>query len=284
MMIVIYLAESIQINQRSGKVFDFGDRSYIMGILNVTPDSFSDGGEYYDLEQAVERAKEMVAQGADIIDVGGESTRPGAEKVTPREELARIKPVVKTLVEEIEVPISVDTYKPEVAQGVLEVGADMINDVRGLQWDAKMAEIVANYGVPVVIMHNGRFNKSKKDIIARIKNFLRESIRTAKKAGIKEENIILDPGIGFGISQFENKEIMRRLSEIKRLGYPVLLGTSRKSMLGEILDLPPQERVEGTVATSVIGVEQGVDLFRVHDVAENLQAVKVADAIFRQKE
>ncbi|MGM0369803.1 MAG: dihydropteroate synthase [Bacillota bacterium] len=265
-------------------MFAFGDRSYIMGILNITPDSFSDGGEYYDLEQAVERAKEMVAQGADIIDVGGESTRPGAEKVDQEEELARIKPVVKTLVEEIEVPISVDTYKPEVAGGVLEVGADMINDVRGLQGDSKMAEIVADYGVPVVIMHNGRFNKSKKDIIVRIKKFLRESIRAAKKAGIKEENIILDPGIGFGISQFENKEIMRRLSEIKRLGYPVLLGTSRKSMLGEILDLPPQERVEATVATSVIGVEQGVDLFRVHDVAENLQAVKVADAIFRQKE
>jgi len=265
-------------------VFDFGDRSYIMGILNVTPDSFSDGGEYYDLEQAVDRAKEMVAQGADIIDVGGESTRPGAEKVNPKEELARIKPVVKTLVEEIEVPISVDTYKPQVARGVLEAGADMINDVRGLQWDSAMAEVVADYGVPVVIMHNGRFKESNKDIIARIKNFLRESIRAAKKAGIKEENIILDPGIGFGISQFENKEIMRRLSEIKRLGYPVLLGTSRKSMLGEILNLPPQKRVEGTVATSVIGVEYGVDIFRVHDVAENLQAVKVADAIFRQKE
>ena len=265
-------------------MFDFGDRSYIMGILNVTPDSFSDGGEYYDVEAAVTHAKEMVAEGADIIDVGGESTRPGAKKITPQEEIERIKPVIKALVEEIEVPISVDTYKPQVAREVLELGVDMINDVRGLQWDSEMAKVVAEYDVPIVIMHNGRGNDSKKDIIIAIKTFLRESIRMAKKAGVKEENIILDPGIGFGISQFENKEIMRRLSEIKRLGYPLLLGTSRKSMLGEILDTPAEERVEGTVATTVMGIMQGVDIFRVHDVAENLQAAKVTDAIWRQEE
>ncbi|MGM0501714.1 MAG: dihydropteroate synthase [Bacillota bacterium] len=265
-------------------MFEFGNRSYIMGILNVTPDSFSDGGEYYDVEKAVKRAQEMVAQGADIIDIGGESTRPGAQKVTPQEEIDRIKPVIEAVVKNIEVPISVDTYKPEVAQAMLEAGVDMINDVRGLQWDPKMAEVVAQYDVPIVIMHNGRGNDSNKDIIAAIKTFLRESIREAKKAGVKEKNIILDPGIGFGISQFENREIMRRLDEIKRLGYPLLLGTSRKSMLGEILDVPPQERVEGTVATTVMGIMQGVDIFRVHDVAENLQAAKVTDVIWRSEE
>ena len=265
-------------------MFDFGDRSYVMGILNVTPDSFSDGGEYYDVEEAVKRAKEMVAQGADIIDIGGESTRPGAKKVTPEEEINRIKPVIKALVEEIEVPISIDTYKPEVAREMLEVGADIINDVRGLQWDLEMASVVAEYDVPVVIMHNGRGNDAKQDIITAVKGFLRESIRIAKKAGVKEKNIILDPGIGFGISQAQNRELMRRLSEIKQLGYPVLLGTSRKSMLGEILDLPPQERVEGTVATTVMGIMQGVDIFRVHDVSENLQAAKVTGAILNEEE
>ncbi|MFO7818879.1 MAG: dihydropteroate synthase [Halanaerobacter sp.] len=265
-------------------MFDFGSRSYIMGILNITPDSFSDGGDYYNIAEAVTRATEMAAQGADIIDIGGESTRPGAKKVTPQEELKRIKPVIEAVVQEVDVPVSVDTYKPQVARAALELGADMINDVRGLQWDEEMAEVIAEYDVPVVIMHNGRGNNSKQDIITAIKNFLRESIRTAKKAGVKEKNIILDPGIGFGISQSENKVIMRRLSELKRLGYPILLGTSRKSMLGEILDLPPKERVEGTVATTVMGIMQGVDIFRVHDVEENLQAAKVADAIYKEKE
>lgn len=265
-------------------MFDFGSRSYIMGILNITPDSFSDGGDYYNIDEAVQRAQEMAAEGADIIDIGGESTRPGAQKVTPQEELERIKPVIEAVVQEVDLPVSVDTYKPQVARAALELGADMINDVRGLQWDEEMAEVIADYDVPVVIMHNGRGNNSKQNIITAIKTFLRESIRTAKKAGVKERNIILDPGIGFGISQSENKEIMRRLSELKRLGYPILLGTSRKSMLGEILDLPPKERVEGTVATTVMGIMQGVDIFRVHDVEENLQAVKVADAIYREKE
>mgnify|MGYP006273612161 CR=1 FL=1 len=265
-------------------MFEFGNRSYIMGVLNITPDSFSDGGDYYDIEQAVKRAKEMEAEGADIIDIGGESTRPGAEKITPQEELDRIKAVIKAVKKEVEVPVSVDTYKPEVAKEVLALGVDMINDVRGLQWDVEMANVIAQYDVPIVIMHNGRGNNSKQDIIIALKKFLRESIRIAKKAGVKEKNIILDPGIGFGISQFENKEIMRRLSEIKRLGYPLLLGTSRKSMLGKILDLPPKDRIEGTVATTVMGIMQGVDIFRVHDIPENLQAAKVTDAIYRTEE
>ncbi|WP_408954965.1 dihydropteroate synthase [Natroniella sp. ANB-PHB2] len=263
-------------------MFDFGSKTYIMGILNLTPDSFSDGGEYFQKDEAVERAKKMVAQGADIIDIGAESTRPGSEKVSAAEELRRLTPVLNKLVAEIGVPISVDTYKAEVAKEVLGLGVDIINDVRGLQWDEDMAQVIAEYDVPVVAMYNGRFCNDRGDIIGSIKNFLRKSIDLAKGAGVKEKNIILDPGIGFGISAEESMEIVRRLSELKGLGHPLLLGTSRKSMLGEILDLPPKERVEGTVATTVMGIMHGVDIVRVHDIKENLRAAQVTDAIFRK--
>lgn len=263
-------------------MFDFGQRSYIMGILNVTPDSFSDGGDFFDLASAVQHAQAMVTEGADIIDIGGESTRPGAEKIDAEEELRRILPVIKALVKEVDVPISVDTYKAKVAQAVLAAGVDIINDIWGLQWDQDLADVVAQYDVPVIIMHNGRNSENKGDIIKAVKRYFVKSIEIAKTAGIKEENIILDPGIGFGITHKQNVEIMRRLSDIKEMGYPVLLGTSRKSMLGNILELPAKERVEGTIATTVIGVEQGIDIFRVHDVKENLKAVKVVDAIYRK--
>ncbi|MCK8815811.1 dihydropteroate synthase [Natroniella sulfidigena] len=263
-------------------MFDFGSKTYIMGILNLTPDSFSDGGEYFQKDEAVKRAKKMVAQGADIIDVGAESTRPGSEKVSAEEELRRLTPVLNKLVAEIDVPISVDTYKAEVAKEVLELGVDIINDVRGLQWDEDMAQVIAEYDVPVVTMYNGRFCNHEGDIIESIKKSLCKSISLAKDAGVKEQNIILDPGIGFGISAEESMEIMRRLSELKKLGHPLLLGTSRKSMLGEILDLPPKERVEGTLATTVMGIMQGVDIVRVHDIKENLRGAQVTDAIFRK--
>jgi len=225
-------------------MFEFRKRSYIMGILNITPDSFSDGGKFFDVEEAVKHAHKMVAEGADIIDIGGESTRPGAEEVLVEDELKRIIPVLKRLIDEIEILISVDTYKAEVAKEVLELGVDIINDIWGLQWDQEMAGIVAEYDVPVVIMHNARSNKHRKNIIKSIKDFLKESISIAKKAGIKDKKIILDPGIGFGTTHEENVEIMRELSELKELGYPLLLGTSRKSMIGNILNLPFKERVE----------------------------------------
>ncbi|WP_027340840.1 dihydropteroate synthase [Halonatronum saccharophilum] len=262
-------------------MFDFGKKTYIMGILNVTPDSFSDGGEYYDIESALKQAKEMVVEGADIIDVGGESTRPGAKKVSVEDELSRIKPVIKRLVEELEVPISVDTYKPQVARAALEIGAHIINDVWGLQWDGKMAEVVAQYGVPVVIMHNQDGTEYNDDIIVEMKKFLAKSIKMAKEAGVEDKDIILDPGIGFGKTSEQNVEVMGRLSELKDLGYPILLGTSRKSMIGNILDLPPKKRVEGTLATTVMGIMHGVDIVRVHDVKENLRAALVSDAIVR---
>ncbi|PRX28899.1 dihydropteroate synthase [Orenia metallireducens] len=262
-------------------MFEFGKRTYIMGILNVTPDSFSDGGDYFNIEDAVSRAQEMVEQGADIIDIGAESTRPGAEKVSTEEEIRRLKPVIRAIKDKVDVPISIDTYKPEVAQAVLEMGVDIINDIWGLQWDGKMAKVVADYEVPVIIMYNGRDNQERTDIMEAMIDFLNKSIKLAKEAGVKDNNIILDPGLGFGTTQAENLEIMRNLVKLKGLGYPLLLGASRKRMIGRILDLPPKERVEGTVATTVMAIMQGIDIVRVHDVQENLRAAKVTDAIVR---
>ncbi|OCL25366.1 dihydropteroate synthase [Orenia metallireducens] len=262
-------------------MFEFGKRTYIMGILNVTPDSFSDGGDYFNIEDAVSRAQEMVEQGADIIDIGAESTRPGAEKVSAEEEIRRLKPVIKAIRDKVHIPISIDTYKPEVAKAVLEMGVDIINDVWGLQWDGKMAKVVADYDAPVIIMYNGRSDEERTNIMEAMIEFLNKSIKMAKETGVKDSNIILDPGVGFGTTQEENLEIMRNLSKLKDLGYPILLGTSRKRMIGRILDLPPKERVEGTVATTVMGIMQGVDIVRVHDVKENLRAAKVTDAIVR---
>ncbi len=258
-----------------------GTKTYIMGILNVTPDSFSDGGKFNELDQAVKHAKEMLEQGADIIDIGAESTRPGSAEVTAEEEIKRLLPIIDRLVAEVDAPISVDTYKASTAESCLERGAHMINDVWGLQRDLDMAGVVAKYNVPVTIMHNQIGTEYKADIMEEICRFLRRSINLALEAGVKPENIILDPGIGFGKTPGQNMEVMERLDELNYLGYPVLLGTSRKSMIGEILDLPPTERVEGTVATSVMGVIKGVDIVRVHDVVENYRALKVTDAIVR---
>lgn len=258
-----------------------GERTLVMGILNVTPDSFSDGGSYIDIDMAVERAREMAAQGADIIDIGAESTRPGAEKVPADDELQRLIPVVRRLAAEIDAPISVDTYKSEVAEQALLAGAHMINDVWGLQYDAKMAQVAAKYAVPVVVMHNQTNSEYAGDILAEIKRFLRKSLAIAEAAGVLAENLIVDPGLGFGKTADHNIEIMSRLGELNELGCPVLLGASRKSMIGKILDVPPEQRVEGTIATTVLGIVQGIDIVRVHDVQENLRAAKVTDAISR---
>lgn len=274
----------ISIKCGSNYVLNLGKRTYIMGILNITPDSFSDGGDFIDVEKAVEHAKNMVRDGADIIDVGGESTRPGALEVSAKEELKRILPVVGRLVKEVDVPVSVDTYKAQVAEEVLKAGAHMINDVWGLQRDRSMAEVIAKHQVPVIIMHNQKGTEYKNDLVEEIKLFLSKSIQIALAAGIKRENIIIDPGIGFGKNPEQNIQVMARLKELNDLGYPILLGTSRKSMIGKILDLPPKERVEGTIATTVLGIVQGVDIVRVHDVKENFRAARVTDAITRSKQ
>ena len=264
-------------------MLDYGKKTYIMGILNVTPDSFSDGGDYTNIDIAVNHAKEMIELGADMIDLGGESTRPGHKFVSAEEEISRIVPVIKRLKEEINVPISIDTYKSEVAEEALKLGVDMVNDVWGLTYDGKMADVVAKYDGEVCIMHNQEGTDYDKDIMEAIKEFLQNSIDMALKAGVKKEKIVLDLGIGFGKTYEQNIEVLERLGELRDLGYPVLLGTSRKSVLGKILEnSTPKERVNATVATTVLGVKDGVDIVRVHDVKENKEAAMVADAIYRR--
>lgn len=265
------------------ELFDFEKRTYIMGILNVTPDSFSDGGDFFHMEQAIAHAKDMVEWGADIIDVGGESTRPGYEVVSEEDEINRIVPIIRALKESLSVPVSIDTYKAAVADKALENGADMINDIWGLQKDERMAGVAGKYNAPVIVMHNRDTTEYDGDILEEIIRFLNVSVDLALSNGVVKSNIILDPGIGFGKTPEQNLHVMARLSELQVIGLPVLLGTSRKSMIGKILDLPPKERVEGTVATSVIGIMQGINILRVHDVKENYRAAKVADAIKRGK-
>lgn len=261
--------------------FDFGKRTYIMGILNVTPDSFSDGGKWNNIENAILHAKAMVEDGAEIIDIGGESTRPNHEAVDEAEEIRRIIPVIEALSKEVNVPISVDTYKGKVAELAIKAGAALINDVWGFKKDPYIAEVAAKYQVPCCLMHN-RDNTEYGNLIKDIIKDLNESINIALKAGVKKENIILDPGIGFAKTQEQNLETMSKLEQIRLLGYPVLLGTSRKRIIGNTLNLPVEERVEGTIATTVIGIEKRCDIIRVHDVKENKRASIMADAIYRR--
>ena len=271
-------------------MLDYGKRTYIMGILNVTPDSFSDGGDFNSVDKALTHAKEMVEEGADMIDIGGESTRtgytyvdsePGHTYVDSEEEIRRVVPVIKALKKEISLPMSIDTYKADVAEEALKLGVEMVNDVWGLRKDANMANVISKYDAEVCIMHNQDGTEYDKDIMESIKDFLNESIKMALDAGVKKEKIVLDPGIGFGKTFEQNLEVLRRLGELRDLGYPILLGTSRKSVIGNVLHLDPKDRVEGTVATTVLGIRDGVDIVRVHDVTENLRAAKMADAIYR---
>ncbi|MFV9511707.1 dihydropteroate synthase [Tepidibacillus sp. LV47] len=255
-----------------------GRQTLVMGILNVTPDSFSDGGKYNDLDRAIIHAKQMIEDGADIIDVGGESTRPGHQEVSLEEELKRVIPIIERLAKEISVPISVDTYKAEVAKKAIEAGAHIINDVWGFKKDKEMAKVAAELEVPVILMHN-RFDMNYQSLMDDIIKDLRESIQLALKAGVKEENIILDPGIGFAKTYEQNLVVMNRLDEIVSLGYPVLLGTSRKSMIGLTLNLPVDDRVEGTAATVALGIAKGCKIVRVHDVKEMKRIAKMMDAM-----
>ncbi|TCI42316.1 MULTISPECIES: dihydropteroate synthase [unclassified Exiguobacterium] len=251
----------------------------IMGILNVTPDSFSDGGRYNAVEQALEHAKRLVQDGADAIDVGGESTRPGAQFVTADQEIARVVPVIRRLKEELDVLISIDTYKPIVARAALEAGADIINDVWGSKWDDQsMAEVAKEFNVPIILMHN-RDNRNYGHFIEEVVGDIQESIAIARAAGVRDDQIWLDPGIGFAKDYNQNLELMNRLDVITNLGFPVLLGTSRKSFIGQTLDLPTEERVEGTVATTCLGIVKGCAWVRVHDVLENKRASRMMDAM-----
>ena len=261
-----------------GKTLTLGNRTLIMGILNITPDSFSDGGKYNDMAKAIEHANRMVEEGADIIDIGGESTRPDFTPVPLDVELERVIPLIERLSKEISVPISIDTYKAEVAKKAVEAGASIINDVWGFKKDNNIANVAAQLDVPVILMHNrveANYNLLMDDII----KDLRESIDIALHSGVKELNIILDPGIGFAKTYHDNLLVMNRLEEIVALGYPVLLGTSRKSMIGNTLDLPVTDRVEGTAATVALGIAKGCKIIRVHDIKEMKRVAKMMDAM-----
>lgn len=272
--------EKITIGNRE---FDVKNHTYVMGILNVTPDSFSDGGKYNQLDQALFHAEEMIGDGADIIDVGGESTRPGYTMIMEEEEIERTVPVVEALKARFDIPVSIDTYKGKVAKANIKAGADLINDIWGLKYDADMAGLIAKEKLPCCLMHN-RETANYKNFMKEMKEDLKETIRIAKDAGIKNKRIILDPGVGFGKTYDNNLEAIRCLKELEEMGYPVLLGTSRKSVIGLSLDLPSDQRMEGTLATTVMGVMEGAAFVRVHDVKENKRAIIMTEAVLGRKD
>lgn len=263
-----------------GKEFDTEHQTYIMGILNVTPDSFSDGGRYSRLDAALSHAEKMIKEGADIIDVGGESTRPGHVQITDEEETERVVPIIEALKKEFDIPVSVDTYKSRVARAALTAGANLVNDIWGLKYDPDMAAVIAESGAACCLMHN----RESVDYVRFIPEFLddmRECVRLADEAGIARDRILLDPGVGFGKTYEMNLEIISRLDIMHELKLPILLGTSRKSVIGLTLDLPAQEREEGTLVTTVFGVQKGCAFVRVHDVEKNKRAVKMTRALMQ---
>ena len=265
---------------RCGKTtFRWGERTYVMGIINVSPDSFSGDG-LSTVDAAVAQAQRFIAEDVDILDVGGESTRPNSAPITVEEELRRVIPVLERLAGKVNVPLSVDTYKYEVARRALDAGAEMLNDIWGLKLEPRLAKLAAERKVPIILMSNQR-DKPVKDIVPTVISDLKRAIDLALAAGVPWENIIVDPGVGFGKTLEQNLELVRRLDEIKVLGRPVLLGTSRKSMIGLVLDLPAEQRLEGTAASVAIGIAGGADIVRVHDVKEMMRVCKMSDAIVR---
>ncbi len=282
-----------------GKIFEWGSRTYVMGILNITPDSFSGDGLYQGgqaVAAALRQARHFVESGADILDVGGESTRPGAQPVSADEEKARVLPVIEALTTELDIPISIDSYKAEVVAAALEAGADLVNDVWALRADPDLGRLVSARSVPLVLMHNrsqpanaevrerlgGRYvGVEYKDLIEDIKRELMESVELAHQAGVADDKIILDPGIGFGKTVRQNLELLNRCGEIRSLGYPLLVGPSRKSFIGYTLDLPPEQRLEGTAAAAAVAILRGADIVRVHDVAQLARVAEMTDAIIR---
>lgn len=267
----------MKIGQRE---FQDSGHTYVMGILNVTPDSFSDGGKYTEMDQALRHVEEMIGEGMDILDIGGESTRSGYTLLSDEEEISRVVPVIEKVESEFNIPISLDTYKSAVAEAGIRAGADMINDIWGLKYDDRLADVIARAQVPCCLMHNRKepdYHNYMEDVL----EDLRETIRIAHRAGISDENIMLDPGVGFGKTYENNLEIIGSLDRLKELGYPVLLGTSRKSVIGLTLDLPASERVEGTLVTTVYAVLKGASYVRVHDVKENVRAIRMAEAILQ---
>jgi dihydropteroate synthase len=273
------------------KTFDFGKKTYTMGILNITPDSFSDGGFYVEKDSAYKRALNIIEEGADILDIGAESSRPGSDPVDNIEEWSRLEPVLEQLAGKISIPISLDTYKSDVAEKALRMGVEIINDISGLKMDKKMAEVVAKYDAYIVIMHmrgnpknnpkNMQENPYYENVVDKVISELEESIKIAEEAGIKREKIILDPGIGFAKRFEDNLILIKNIDKIAALGYPLLLGVSRKRFIGEILDNPTDRRLAGSLAVAVYSASKGVDIMRVHDVRETVEALKVTEAILK---
>lgn len=263
------------------RIFDVENECYIMGILNVTPDSFSDGGMWNDIERAKQHTADMINEGASIIDIGGESTRPGHVQISVQEEIDRVVPAIEMVKKNFDIPVSVDSYKSEVVEAALKAGADMVNDIWGLKYGSKVAELIAEYDVPCCLMHNrekAEYQNFQEDMLRDIA----DSLTIAKNAGIAEDKIILDPGIGFGKTYEHNLIAINHLEWLTELGYPVLLATSRKSVIGLTLDLPADQRVEGTIVTTVIGVQKKAAFVRVHDVKENYRAIRMTQAILRE--
>jgi dihydropteroate synthase len=287
-----YKPNKLGSTQCGRSVFYWGKRTYVMGVINVSPDSFSGDG-LADVEEAVARAERLASEGADIIDIGGESTRPASDPISIDQELRRVIPVVEKIAQQIAVPLSVDTYKMEVARQALNAGADMINDIWGLKKEPGLAELAAEKDVPIVLMSNQRGSPCH-DIMSTVISDLKRAIEQALDAGVPRENIIIDPGIGFGKTQEQNLQVLQRLEELQGLGSPILLGSSRKSFIGWVLDLTPEQRsnevtfvqprdqrLEGTAATIAIGIAKGTDIVRVHDVKEMVRVCKMSDALVR---
>lgn len=262
------------------KNFDTKNKTYIMGILNVTPDSFSDGGKYNQIDTSLKHVEQMITDGADIIDVGGESTRPGYQLISDNDEIERVVPVIEAIKKNFDIPISLDTYKSQVALEGIKAGADLINDIWGLKYDNRMASVIADTKVSCCLMHN-RDNMNYIDFMKDVAMDLDETINIAHKAGISKDQIILDPGVGFSKTYEMNLEVIRNLDQLHMLGLPILLGTSRKSVIGLTLNLPSDQRLEGTLATTVIGVIKHCSFVRVHDVLENKRIIKMTEALYR---
>ncbi len=261
---------------------NYDSRTYIMGILNATPDSFSDGGKFNSIDAALYRAEQIVNEGGDIIDIGGESTRPGHTQISDSEEIERTAPIIEAVSGCFELPVSIDTYKPAVAEAALKAGAVMVNDIWGFKYDRKIADITAKYGAACCLMHN-RDNTDYNDFVNDVTAELGQSVEIALAAGVDKNKICIDPGVGFGKTYEQNLEIINKLDRLSALGFPVLLGTSRKSVIGLALDLPVEERLEGTLATSVLGVMKGCRFLRVHDVLANKRAVMMTEKILERE-
>ncbi len=274
--------------QINGKDYTLGRRTWIAGIINVTPDSFSDGDLYFDKDKAIEKGLELVLEGSDIIDIGGESSKPGAETISVEEEIRRVIPVISALRKRIDLPISIDTTKSEVAEAALAAGADIINDISSLRFDPRMGPLAAQKDVPVILMHmkgtpkTMQLNPSYENVVSEVMAFLKERLKAAETYGIKKEKLIIDPGIGFGKRFDDNLTLLNNLRALEELERPILVGTSRKSFIGKIMNVPPRERLEGTIATAILSIMNGAHILRVHDVASVKKAILVAEAIMNE--